>query len=53
MTTAVLASGTQLADLFSHPFMRNAFLAGVPIAALAGLSATSWCSAARYSPATP
>jgi len=37
MTTAVLASGDNLADLFSHPFMVNALLAGVPIAALAGV----------------
>ena len=28
---------TAVLDLFSHPFMRYAFLAGVPVAALAGL----------------
>ena len=28
---------TGLGDLFSHPFMAHAFLAGVPVAALAGL----------------
>ena len=28
---------TALLTLFSHPFIRNAFLAGVPVAALAGL----------------
>jgi len=37
MTPAVLATGTGLADLFAHPFVRYAFLAGVPVAALAGV----------------
>ena len=37
MTAAVLADGTGLADLFNHSFMVNALLAGIPIAALAGL----------------
>src|SRR5262249_23670924 len=37
MTPAALATGTGLAELLGHPFMRNAFLAGVPIAVLAGL----------------
>jgi zinc/manganese transport system permease protein len=37
VTRAALAAGTGLADLFEHPFMRHAFLAGVPIAVLAGL----------------
>jgi zinc/manganese transport system permease protein len=31
------ASGSGLADMFSHPFMRNAFLAGTAIAAASGL----------------
>ncbi len=35
--TGLLATGTGLGDLFAHPFMRQALLAGVPIAALAGL----------------
>jgi zinc/manganese transport system permease protein len=35
--TGLLAVGTALGDLFAHPFMRQAFLAGVPIAALSGL----------------
>ena len=35
MTGLLGAAG--LADLWTHPFMRHAFLAGVPIAALAGL----------------
>ena len=36
MSTLDLAAGTGLTDIFSHPFMNHAFLAGVPIAALAG-----------------
>jgi len=32
-----LATGGDLADLWAQPFMRNAFVAGLPIAALAGL----------------
>ncbi len=35
--TTLLGAGVGIGDLFSQPFMRNAFLAGVPIAALAGL----------------
>ncbi len=35
--TAFLAAGTGLTDLFAYPFMRQAFLAGIPIALLAGL----------------
>ena len=35
--TALLGVGTGLGDLWAQPFMRNAFLAGVPIALLAGL----------------
>ena len=35
--TALLAAGSGLGDLFAEPFMRHAFLAGVPIAALSGL----------------
>ena len=35
--TGLLAVGTGLGDLFAQPFMRHAFLAGVPIAALSGL----------------
>src|SRR5450755_1285731 len=31
------ATGTGLGDLLAHPFMRQAFLAGIPIAALAGV----------------
>ena len=36
MITALATSGG-LADLWAQPFMRNAFVAGLPIAALAGL----------------
>ncbi len=35
--TTLLGAGVGIGDLFSQPFMRYAFLAGVPIAALAGL----------------
>ncbi len=35
--TGLLAVGTGLGDLLAQPFMRHAFLAGVPIAALSGL----------------
>jgi zinc/manganese transport system permease protein len=35
--TALLAVSLGLGDLFAQPFMRHAFLAGVPIAALSGL----------------
>lgn len=35
--TASLAAGVGIGDILTHPFMRNAFLAGVPIAALSGL----------------
>lgn len=35
--TALLATGTGLGDILAHPFMRHAFLAGVPVAALTGL----------------
>jgi zinc/manganese transport system permease protein len=35
--TGVLAVANGLGDLFAEPFMRYAFLAGVPIAALSGL----------------
>jgi zinc/manganese transport system permease protein len=37
MTTTTLAVGTGLTDLLGHPFMRHALLAGVPVAALAGV----------------
>ncbi len=38
MTAAlVLAAGSGIADLFAHPFMRNALLAGTAIAAASGL----------------
>jgi zinc/manganese transport system permease protein len=37
MTAALLGSGVGLTELFSHGFMTNALLAGVPIAALAGM----------------
>ena len=38
MIGAVLAAaGSGLADMLSHPFMRNAFLAGTAIAAASGL----------------
>jgi zinc/manganese transport system permease protein len=37
MNALMLATGTGLGDLLSHPYMVNALLAGVPIAALAGL----------------
>ena len=37
MTAAVLGAATGLTDLFAQPFMRHAFLAGVPIAVLSGL----------------
>jgi zinc/manganese transport system permease protein len=33
----LVATGTGLGDILAHPFMRHAFLAGVPIAALTGL----------------
>jgi zinc/manganese transport system permease protein len=36
MTTS-LAVGTGITDLLGHPFMRHALLAGVPVAALAGV----------------
>jgi len=35
--TAPIDVGTGLTELLAHPFMQHAFLAGVPIAALAGL----------------
>jgi zinc/manganese transport system permease protein len=35
--TGLLATGTGLGDILAHPFMRQAFLAGVPVAALTGL----------------
>jgi zinc/manganese transport system permease protein len=37
MTGVLLATGTGLGDIFAHPFMRQAFVAGVPVAALAGI----------------
>jgi zinc/manganese transport system permease protein len=39
MTAALslLGTGTGLGDLLAHPFMRQALLAGLPVAALAGL----------------
>ncbi len=37
MTAALLATGTGLSEVFAHPFMRHAFLAGVPVAVLAGV----------------
>jgi zinc/manganese transport system permease protein len=36
MTSTFLAVGTGIGDILSHPFMRHAFLAGVPVAVLAG-----------------
>jgi zinc/manganese transport system permease protein len=35
--TALLANGSGLGDMLAQPFMRQAFLAGVPIAVIAGL----------------
>jgi zinc/manganese transport system permease protein len=35
--SALLAAGTGLGDLLGHPFMRQALLAGVPVAALSGV----------------
>jgi len=37
VTAALLATGTGLSEVFAHPFMRHAFLAGVPVAVLAGV----------------
>ena len=37
--SAVAVTSVGLGDLFAHPFMREAFLAGVPVAVLAGLPA--------------
>ena len=37
MSSDILATGSGLSDLLTHPFMVNALLAGIPIAALAGL----------------
>jgi len=37
VTGTVLGAGNDLTDLLSQPFMRQAFLAGVPVAALSGL----------------
>jgi zinc/manganese transport system permease protein len=37
MSTTVLAAGASLTDLFTHPFLRHAFLAGTVIALAAGL----------------
>ena len=37
MTAATLATGSGLGQLFAHPFMRNAFLAGTAIAVVSGL----------------
>jgi zinc/manganese transport system permease protein len=37
VTAAVLGAATGLSDLLAQPFMRNAFVAGVPIAVLSGL----------------
>jgi zinc/manganese transport system permease protein len=34
---AVSWAGLELGDMLTHPFMRHAFLAGIPIAALAGV----------------
>ena len=36
MTAATIAVGSELTDVLSHPFMVNALIAGIPIAALAG-----------------
>src|SRR5438477_8271304 len=37
MTAAMVATGSGLGQLFAHPFMRNAFLAGTAIAVVSGL----------------
>jgi zinc/manganese transport system permease protein len=37
MSAPMLATGTGLGQLFAHPFMRNAFLAGTAIAVVSGL----------------
>jgi zinc/manganese transport system permease protein len=37
MSADALAVGTGIGDILGHPFMQHAFLAGVPVAALAGL----------------
>jgi zinc/manganese transport system permease protein len=37
VTAAVLGTAAGLSDLLAQPFMRNAFVAGVPIAVLSGL----------------